>query len=643
MTTRVKTLWFATEKSDASVADATLTALPQITVYAENSSRTFRAALVWVHYSDMSTATGATVGEHRVACSVNGAGATTITELDDITNSGENMAGWLGPFDFTSHFTSNFPAASSATLDLSVYFDITTGTGLTTNNIGALIALTYEFDDSAATQYATAIVPMESLVGAMGTAEAEIGTNQIPKLTGTGGLLENVASVVVRQQFFVVEGNDESAATATNYTLNTRIDTGTTKTFQATVKNLASDSYRAFIHIESPAAGSAHAWKAWTTGAGRLNHAAHTMYVTYEFAVSGTTEWLNSILIPFEIASPMGGTASGDRSRFRRTFTIPEPATITLKQSAVRLHFVAGAANLGGLNVAVGSQAFRAYTNNVSMVCGGSVLQQRIDSGSAQGAGISLARGDGNTITIDCYRTDATDLGWNLTGVIILNYKSGVSASGIWAHTHTTWWKVLDWDAALTSLREAAAMAPNIPEANWWLTAIGYHMVHWDTASANGIQWEAEILAGEGMADGWRDLYADIFVKDAERACQIVYCRARDAFDRHPGDTDTDRLALEGSRKYRYANAATCAKGVAMIVTYHSITFTLSGTISGSGGGTVNIYVKKAADPTREVLFTTSRVGNGAYSVTVYDDVADYAVDAFEDDTHVGASAEAVV
>ena len=635
MTTRVKTLWYAAEKSDATVADATLTALPTITVYSENSSRVFRSVMVWIGYSDMSTVTGATIGEHRVACSVNGAGATTITELDDITASGENMSGLLGPFDFTSHFTTNYPAADSSTVVISVYFDVTTGTGLTTNNITALIAMTYEFDDGATTQYATAIIPMESLIGAMGTTEAEIGTNQIPQLTGAGGLLENVASVVVRQQFFVVEGNDESLANATDYVLNTRIDTGTTKTHQSTEKALASDSYRRFIHIESPTTSAAHAWKAWTTGAGRLNHATHTMYVTYEFAVSVTTEWLNSVMIPFEITSPMGGTAAGDRSRFQRKFFIEEPATVTLKQSAVRLNFVAGIGNLGGLNVAVGSQATRAYTNNVSMVCGGSALQQRIDSGGAQGAGVSIARGE-NTITVDCYRTDATDLGWNTSGVIILNYKSGVSGSGIWAHAHTTWWAVMGWDALLNSLRESAAFAPNIPEMSYWVDSIGYYMLHWDVAGANGIQWEAEILSGEGKADGWRDLYADVIVKDAERACQVIWCRARDEFQRHPNDPDTDRLVVESERKYRYANAATCAKGVSMVLTHHAITFSKTTTVSGSNDGTVNLSLCRSDN--EEVMVETSRAGNGTVAWTWYDDALDMFIEAYEADGYSGRS-----
>src|SRR3989337_994252 len=219
MALKTKPLWYATQLA-ADVVDATLTALPTITIYSENSSRTFRSVQVWLSYEDISTATGATVAEHRCACSVNGAAATTITETDDISASGENMSGILGPFDFTAHFTANYPAADSTTLALSVYFDITTGTGLNVRNVAALIAITYEYNDTAGTQYNTAIIPMESTVGALATSETEIGTNQIPQLTGAGGLLENVAGVTVRQQFFVVEGNDEAVASTLVYTPN---------------------------------------------------------------------------------------------------------------------------------------------------------------------------------------------------------------------------------------------------------------------------------------------------------------------------------------------------------------------------------------------------------------------------------------
>lgn len=642
MTLRMKTLWYAMELA-ADVVDATVTNLPQITIYTENSSRTFRSVQVWVSYEDISTVTGATVGEHRVGLRVAAAAYTTITELDDISNSGENLSGILGPFDFTSHFTANYPAADSTTLDIQVYFDITTGTGLNVRNVGALIAITYEYDDGAATQYNTAIIPMESLTAALTTTVgSQIGTNQIPQLTGAGGLLENVAGVTVRQQFFLVEGNVEGGASASATTLNVRIDTGgATHTFGASTPTLASDRYHRFIHIESPSTSAAHQWQAWCTTTARFNMITHTMYVTYQWTVSGTTEFLNSIMLSFEILSPFGGSAAADNDRFELPIRIEEPGTITLKQSAYRIHFVPGVGAMAGLNSRAGSQAYRTYTPVAAMICGGSVFQQRMDSGSAQGAGLTLARGK-NNLVIDVYRTDTTDLGWNISGVAIINYKSGVSAQGAGAHNHTTSWKVLDWDAALTFLRDSAAFAPNIPETSYWTTGIGFYMVHWDAGANNGLVWAAQVLSGEGSEDGWRDLYADMFVKDAERGCQIVYCRARGDMDRWPLDTDPDRLAVEGSRVYRYTNCISCAKGVSMMLTYHTITFTVGGDITGSSGGTVDIDA--FTEDGDEILHigSTSRVGNGAYSLTWYDNTLPCYAEARESGTLIGRSDNAV-
>ena len=641
MALRTKTTWWATRLTAASLADAVLTALPTITVYTENSSRTIRSVQAWLNFEGMSTVTGGTIGEHRLACSVNGAGAATITELDDITNSGENIGGRIGPFDFTSHFVTNYPAADSTTVIFSAYIDVSTGTGLTTDNISVLFCITYEYDDTAATQYNTAIIPMESTTGALGTTETEIGTNQIPQLTGAGGLLENVGGVTVRQQFVLVEGNHETAAGTTDFTMNTRIDTGTTITHNLSERALGSDIFGTWVHIESPSTSAVHAWKAWGAGVAAMNHCCHTLYVTYEWTLSGTTEFLNSIQLAYEIPSPLGGTVAGAASRFELPIRIEEPATITLKQSAVRLSYVQGAAAMAGHNLRCGSQAFRAYTNNASQLCGGQMIQQRIDSGSVQGAGVTIGRGK-NNLVIDCYRTDAADLGWNLSGVVYLNYKSGVSSQGIGGHNHTTWWKVLDWDAALTSLREATAFAPNIPETNYWVTGIGFQMIHWDAVATNAINWCAEVLSGEGAEDGWRDLYADMFVKDVERGCQVVYCRARGDMKRWPNDTDSERLAIETARKYRYTNLGTCAKGVAMILTYHTITFTVSGDVTGSSGGSVDIDC--FTEDGDEILHigTTSRTGNGSYTLTWYDNVYNCYAEARESGTLIGRSDNAV-
>ena len=72
------------------------------------------------------------------------------------------------------------------------------------------------------------------------------------------------------------------------------------------------------------------------------------------------------------------------------------------------------------------------------------------------------------------------------------------------------------------------------------------------------------------------------------------------------------------------------------IVGYHSITSTVSGTISGSSGGTVTLKIFRS--DTNELIDTTTQTGNGSYSFTVYNDTLNYIVTAYESTTLKGAS-----
>ena len=650
MTTRTKTLWYATRLTAASMADATLTALPTITVYTENSSRTFRSVMAWLNFEGMSTVTGNTITEHRLACSVNGAGATTVTETDDITNTGENLGGRLGPFDFTSHFTTNYPAADSSSVVFSAYIDVSTGTGLTTCNVSVIFCITYEYDDTAATQYTTAIIPLESDLSAMATTEDEIGTNQIPQLTGSGGLLENIAGVTVRQQFVVVEGNAEDAAGTTDFVMNTRIDTGTTITHAASERALGSDNFHTFVHIESPSAGAAHAWKAWTTGSGAMNHAAHTLYVTYQFTLSGTTEFLNSVQLPidFDIAGFSHGPTASNIARGLMIFFIEEPTTITLKQSGLRLNY-AGAGTAAGPVLAAGSQADRTYTDGISQQCGCQSVQQRIDSGSAQGAGISVARGR-NTFTIDVFSASPCFM----SGYLLLNYKSGVSSQGIGAHNHTVWWNLsttYNMAALAIGVADFSGTPIIIPESSYFVNNIG---AWWDVWHG-GLEFSAGLAirynSGEGRGDPsyisgmWHS-----GAKDAEIGVYLLSQSIGHLFKRYPNDVPVlpdiqSRADIEyASRTWRLinpTNSSLFGRNPYVSVTYYAITFTAGGDVTGSAGGTVGIDIfllRQVSPPVIEHVVSTSRSGNGAYTATVYDNTLGHFSEAREDGTHIGRS-----
>jgi hypothetical protein len=636
MATRTKTLWYAT-KLTADVADATVTNLDQITVYAD-SGRTFRSCIVWVAAQDIITGTGGTIGEYRVGLRLAAAAYTTVTETDDLTNTGENMAVVLGPFNFTQQFIDNFGAGTSQTLDIQVYFDQTTGTTLGMRNVMALIAVTIEYSDTGSTQYATAIVPLESPAGALPTTETELGTNQIPKLTGTGGLLENIASVTVRDQFFLIEGNEANNGGTTDWSLSVRIDTGTTLTFGTQEAALASDRYAWWLHKETPTASAAHAFKIWSS-TGRLNMAVVTMFVTYEFALSGTTEFLNSLVLPFHMPSVMGGTTSSDPQRFQMKFFIEEPATITLNQSAARLYFMDDS-SIAGLNFRAGSQTYRAYTHVISTACGTTCLQQRIDSGGAQGEGVSLARGE-NTITLDVYRTDTTNYGTHLSGFIILNYKSGVASAGLGAHNHTTVWHVYQWEGVTAREHLSGSLAPaNIPETSYWVDSLGLWALHTFVGSSyQGISLQAKIDAAEAEANGWRAFRSDFLASDPEFGIYVACADASRDFARYPSDPDSRRLAVETARVWKICFANAIPAGWAMLLTYHAITYTVNGTVSGYTGDGSGLTVDVRRTDTDEKIGSATTAAGGGYSLTWYDNTINLAADLQQDATHVGRSA----
>ena len=420
MATRLKTVQFAFDPITTTITDATVTNFVQRTINIPETVISFVSVTAEVSFQDLITATGGTITEHRVGLRLGAAAYTTFTETDDISNSGENLAGVIGPIDFTSHFTTNW-TGTSMTCDMQVYFDQSTGTTQGMTNVTGIITVTYQYDDDPATnatQIKTAWIPLESLVGALSTtADSNIGSNQIPQLTGVGGMLpEN--SVTIRDYYFVMEGNQSLNNSNVDFTPSVNIDGGTAFTFATIEAALVSESFQRLVWRPSavPDTTAAHNFQMWAT-ATRMNHITITLVVTYEFNAAATTRILNSVYVPLEIASPIGVNTAAEASRFNRRLSIQE-ANPTLAQSAVRINFNASAA-VSGINLRVGSQAFRGYTHVGNVICGMFSMQQRIDSGSAQGAGFTVAHGF-NDINVDLYATDTTDQMTNINGSILL-------------------------------------------------------------------------------------------------------------------------------------------------------------------------------------------------------------------------------
>ncbi len=144
------------------------------------------------------------------------------------------------------------------TCDLQVFFDQTTGTTFGMNNVTAVLYITYQYDDTAATQIKTVTIPLESLTDTLPTSNTNFGTNQIPQLTGGGILPEN--SPVIRDWYLLIEGNENiNNATATDWTTSVSIDGAGTVTFMSQEAFGQADHYLRLIHKPAvPATTAAH-------------------------------------------------------------------------------------------------------------------------------------------------------------------------------------------------------------------------------------------------------------------------------------------------------------------------------------------------------------------------------------------------
>lgn len=136
MATREKTVCYAFPMSATQSTDAVAYDLSQITIYIPEASPTFTSVFAEIGFQDAITATGGTITEYRASLRLGANAYTTVTETDDLANSGENMAGVYGPVDFTSHFSTNW-TSTSMTCDGQLYFMIWSVAGTMTGHDGA--------------------------------------------------------------------------------------------------------------------------------------------------------------------------------------------------------------------------------------------------------------------------------------------------------------------------------------------------------------------------------------------------------------------------------------------------------------------------------------------------------------------------
>lgn len=646
MAVHTKTIEYAFQSRNTVLASATRYDFGAITLYIpETTSRVFRSVRLQVFCRDtVTTATSLTAGLIGIKL-----GAVAFDDLAigaPITNSGESQS-FIFERDVTSYFVTNFGAGASQTCQVGVSF-----TGPTTINIGAKLIITYECEDQQ-TRVKTVRIPLDSGTGALTATLVEIGTNQIPALS----TFLPESSKTIRRVWFELWYNEATLGTTNDSQLGMQVDSETEHLTGAHESGLASSCFGLYFWEQTSATwvasggGSVHAFKLRSsniTTASTFNHVGIVLCITYEYDHTNSSTILNSLILPMPPLGGAVGNTATDELAAALDFWIEEPATITMVQSGALLAY--GQMNAYNPSVAFGAQSERTYTDVSLMYCGGVCLTQRVDSGGAMGSAWTLARGR-NRLAYKARNSSGNNGPPTITAALLyLNYTSGKHASGDGVHNKTTIWNVQNSQASRTNTLVAASQWINIPESSRWHNSFAWALA--STRGSTGLfvtEISAEGAAGEWEGTVFQGIARGCIVTDTENGTfftvlPILNCipGSDGGFDRWVGDPQTLRMDVEGNRRILISEPISSSNPLFIFFTYHCITFTVSGSISDSGGGTVTIRALRDVDGRREELANTSRSGNGAFSMTVYDDTENIYVEAREDATHVGRSERAV-
>lgn len=629
MATRLKTVKYSFPTL-ASLTNNTLTNMTQITInLPETGTKTFRSVVAHVTMDDIITATGGTITTKTLGLRLGAAAYTSIANANAVTNSGENLSLYWAQ-DYTSHFTTNW-TGTSMTCDFQLQINQSTGTTLGMVNVCVTLDITYEYDDTSTTHIKTVMIPLDGPDGAIPTTATTYDTIPVldTYLPETSKTYRNIHLVMI------FNDNLNGSVVDRTITINVGAATVTTGNIEAA---LASDRLHRYVwDLTSayPSTAATQTFQLSMPAVSNGNHPQIYLVVTYEFNASTTTSVMNSLQLPMDINSPMG-TSAAIWQRASREFWIQEPGTITTNRIAYYVYFNNIAA-IAGLNCRIGTGSFVTKTDNTANLCGANAMQE------VNNTAFSFARGR-NTLNFDIYTTDTADLGFNLCGFWLINYTSGKATAGVGAHNHTVDYSIVQMGtAAAAQSTITTTMAPVIPETDYFITALGVQSTWMATGNSIGAPkiLVERLSSGEGGLE-WEVAYSDPIQTDPEVGFFPLWAQVRTLFKRWNGDFDSTRMNLETSRRWRVVSVGQSAAispffNLAWTITYHTITYTVSGNVSGSNGGTVTLSLHRAE--TGERVLETTRVGNGSYSFTWYDNTEAVYVDAEEDGTFKDRSA----
>ena len=647
MATRFKTIEYVWDNVVTATAETTMYTSGDITInIPETASRVFKFVLLelTVHDNEGTVADDLSVRNMGVSCN----GGTNWTDRNisnALADTAENMS-YIWTADVTAEFVARFSGSSNTTTRFRTQMDYAS-TGNQFLNIGAKLIITYAYDDAGVTtQIKTVRIPIQSNNSRLSNTAADIGGtgSQIPLLNSY--LPE--AGKVFRDIFFELWTNTQPSGTAPT-PLNLSLGSETEISSGSFVNTSQSPILYRHIWKRSDLTtfgSAAHVIKARhiLSGSSLFSNIGGWLTATYEYDVSSTGSVMNSLV--FGIAEEDGPTPPvAEIQEYTKLLWIEEPGPITLVDSGVFITANPSATSTV-FNCRIGSGAQQAllgsYTSNAQTgQAGMSVFMHKFGSGYATpyGSGLTLNRGQ-NFIDFAWYSATATRYS-NLSAIAILNYISGVMPGGsVESHNKS----VMYLGSPTMDTQRAAATrftwvgSYDIPETNYFLNGITFVIDTNNAATVSAAVLSAESNAGEGNGSGLNTIYVGLQLATSERMPYRNFGLGRKIYKRYPTDPDSERLNVESARTYTYETLLTGPLGVYNWITYHTINYSIAGSVGSYAGAGSNIPVYAYKSVNRELIGSTLTGAGGAYSIVWYDNVGSVYTEARESNSKVGRS-----
>lgn len=640
MATYIKTIEYFLPKLP-TLADNTLTNFTQSVLELPESDKVFKSVIAELTTSDTISATGGTVGNKFISLSVGGAATSSYTNTQVITHTGETIS-FLYTADFTSHFSSNY-TGSSHTIDCAISIDQTTGTNPGWVESVVKLVITYEYNSSSTTRIKTVYYPLDSTLSYLNTSKPGTAVATIPSFDTKFP----EADKTFKQITLVIYGQI-GLSISTNVTLRTEVDTLGEKNSQTFQNGLSTD--RIFTFIEDWTnyftTNSTHNFYMWCTETTAFSHVQAYMVINYTYNETDTTSVYNSILLPMTIEGPIGFTTTSDYTRNVIDFMIQEPGNIVTDVICFMFYYIRSTGSCI-LYCRIGSGSFQSYIEGTAgFINGIKGLMVRKDDA------FTLVRGK-NILNFDIASSSnaGSSIVASASGYWIIGYISDKASGGTEVHNTTIKYNLLAMNSSgYNSVNTVNKFTPNIfniPHNKYYINSYGVVFKGMLGANINGTSILVQVERLTSDAESYHNYLNVSFnrntLSDGEITAYTLIGTANNIFKKYIEEPDNNKIIhTTGSRAWTILNYnSQYIQSLEIWVNYHGFYYTLQGSISGSDGGIINLYLHDST--TGNLLNSTSSIGNSTYSLTWYDNTSNVFIKAYENNTKKGISIDDIV